>query len=278
MDIAKCSNAVRIWSGQTPAPSTLIHSKYGDHSFPPHVHEEFTLGFIERGMQAYSFERKKSLIIPSGAICLINPGQVHAGSPGIEDGWSQRVISISPENLNNCLKNDLDSEVYLNVRFHDNVFFDKQILAALLKAHIGSESVEITTLEKGATLIEAFELLVNKYASIETAPLLKNVHPRSIIRTREYIDAFYQNNPSLEELAAVAELSPFYLLRVFKEHIGLAPHAYLIQRRVESVRLQVLKGCSLKEIAKSLGYSDQAHLSREFKKFYGVPPSKFSTR
>ena len=52
-------NWVRTWRGQAPIGTTMVHSQYRTHSFPPHEHEEFTLGFIEQGVQAYSVEGKK---------------------------------------------------------------------------------------------------------------------------------------------------------------------------------------------------------------------------
>lgn len=269
-------NWVRTWRGQAPIGTTMVHSQYRTHSFPPHEHEEFTLGFIEQGVQAYSVEGKKKVMIPSGTICPINPGQVHSGDPGIEAGWSQRVIFITPANLAHCVKDTLDCEHLSDLHFKDCVLFDKQVLAALYKAHITSESSDLTSLEKGTYLVEALKLLTTRYAGARQSKHLQPILPNAIKRAREYIDEHYGNNPSLEEIAAIAELSPYHLLRVFKSFIGIAPHAYLIQRRVESVRSQIIKGRPLKVIADATGYSDQAHLSREFRRFYGVPPSKFA--
>jgi AraC-like DNA-binding protein len=68
-------------------------------------------------------------------------------------------------------------------------------------------------------------------------------------------------------------MSPFHLLREFKKAIGVPPHAYLVQRRVDEARRLLLKGHAPRLVAIEVGYSDQAHFSREFRRFYGVPPS-----
>jgi AraC-like DNA-binding protein len=54
--------------------------------------------------------------------------------------------------------------------------------------------------------------------------------------------------------------------------IGVAPHAYLVQRRVEMAKHLLLKGHPLRQVATAAGYYDQGHLSREFRRFFGVPP------
>lgn len=95
----------------------------------------------------------------------------------------------------------------------------------------------------------------------------------AVTRAREYIDTRVGSNPSLEEIALAAGMSLFHLLRQFKAAIGLPPHAYLMQRRVDQARRLMLKGHALRDVAIRVGYADQAHFSREFPRFYGVAPS-----
>jgi AraC-like DNA-binding protein len=97
--------------------------------------------------------------------------------------------------------------------------------------------------------------------------------PGAVKRAREYIDANLTSNPSLPEIAGMAGMSPFHLLREFKRVIGLAPHAYLVQRRAGHAKSLLLAGRPLRSIAIDIGYADQSHLSREIRRFYGVPPS-----
>jgi AraC family transcriptional regulator len=102
--------------------------------------------------------------------------------------------------------------------------------------------------------------------------------PRRRLRAvLEYIEDRFAANPTLEQLAAVARLSPYHFARQFKQATGLPPYQYVILRRVERAR-QLLQGgadLSLAEIAAQTGFSDQSQLCRHFKRLVGVTPGQF---
>jgi AraC family transcriptional regulator len=104
--------------------------------------------------------------------------------------------------------------------------------------------------------------------------------PRGRLRAVvEYIGEHLDARPSLEQMAAVARLSPYHFARQFKAVTGLPPHQYVIMRRVERAQ-QLLQGggdLSLAEVAADAGFSDQSQFSRHFKRLVGVAPRQFRT-
>jgi AraC family transcriptional regulator len=104
--------------------------------------------------------------------------------------------------------------------------------------------------------------------------------PRGRLRAvLEYIEEHLDARPSLEQMAAVAHLSPYHFARQFKAATGLPPHQYVIARRVERAQ-QLLQGggeLSLAEVAAHAGFSDQSQFSHHFKRLVGVTPSQFRT-
>ena len=93
----------------------------------------------------------------------------------------------------------------------------------------------------------------------------------------EYIEEHLDAGPTLEQLAAVAQLSPYHFARQFKSATGLPPHQYVIARRVERAK-QLLQGggdFSLAQVAAHAGFSDQSQLSHHFKRLVGVTPGQF---
>jgi AraC family transcriptional regulator len=92
----------------------------------------------------------------------------------------------------------------------------------------------------------------------------------------DYIQAHAAQNPSITEIAQWIGMSPFYFSRLFKQSTGLTPHQYLIQYRVEQAK-QLLKttNLSVATVATQVGFVDQSHLARHFKRQVGVPPSQF---
>jgi AraC family transcriptional regulator len=82
----------------------------------------------------------------------------------------------------------------------------------------------------------------------------------------------------LNDIAQAVNLSPFHLARLFKNSVGVSPHQYLIQVRVNSARSLLSAGSgerSLAEVASAVGFADQSHLTRHFKRVVGVTPSQF---
>jgi AraC family transcriptional regulator len=95
----------------------------------------------------------------------------------------------------------------------------------------------------------------------------------------EYIEDHLDASPSLEQMAAVARLSPYHFARQFKTATGLPPHQFVIMRRVERAK-QLLQGggdLSLAEVAAHAGFSDQSKFSHHFKRLVGVTPGQFRT-
>ena len=100
--------------------------------------------------------------------------------------------------------------------------------------------------------------------------------PRALQRIREYIDRHLEENVELETLADTAGLSKWHFARAFKQSVGMPPHFYLIQRRLERAqRLLAETDLSLAQIALKSGFSDQSHFSRRFRMFLGVTPRSF---
>ena len=96
----------------------------------------------------------------------------------------------------------------------------------------------------------------------------------------DYIEANYATDISLEDLAMLVHLSPFYFSRLFKLSTGLSPHQYLIRCRARRAKELILSNnqASLKEVAQAVGFYDAAHLSRHFKRLHGVLPGELLKR
>jgi AraC family transcriptional regulator len=102
--------------------------------------------------------------------------------------------------------------------------------------------------------------------------------PRAVMDAVHYIRQNYTRDVTLSDLGAAVHLSPFYLARLFKQTLGVTPHQYLIRVRVDSVRSMLSAGAgrrSLADIAGAAGFSDQSHLTRQFKRITGMTPSRF---
>jgi AraC-like DNA-binding protein len=92
------------------------------------------------------------------------------------------------------------------------------------------------------------------------------------------IEQNYASDLTVSDIAAAVHVSPFHIARLFRRVLGVSPHQYLIQVRVNSARSLLTAGSgqrSLAEIAAAVGFADQSHLTRHFKRATGVTPSQF---
>lgn len=91
----------------------------------------------------------------------------------------------------------------------------------------------------------------------------------------DYIHDHLEQDLSVEAIATLLQMSPYYFSRLFKQSTGLSPHQYIIQGRVERAKQLLHQGMAIADIAYSVGFSSQSHLNRHFKRLAGVTPKAF---
>jgi AraC-like DNA-binding protein len=95
---------------------------------------------------------------------------------------------------------------------------------------------------------------------------------------RDYLHAHLDQDIGLDDLARVCGVDRFRLTRAFKAAYGMAPHAYLIQLRLARARQLLARGQSPAEVATALGFADQSHLGRWFRRAYRLTPADYRKR
>ncbi len=96
-------------------------------------------------------------------------------------------------------------------------------------------------------------------------------------RATAYIQDNLASDLSLNAIAREAGLSSYHFARLFAEAFGVAPHQYVIQARVERARVLITRdGLPPGEAAQRVGFADQSHLTRHFKRLVGVTPRAFA--
>lgn len=97
----------------------------------------------------------------------------------------------------------------------------------------------------------------------------------TVERAREMLVATLDRPPSLTQLADSVGANRFVLLREFRRRVGLPPHAFVLRLRVDRARALLARGQGVAEVAHALGFADQSHLSRVFKRNVGVSPAAY---
>lgn len=93
-------------------------------------------------------------------------------------------------------------------------------------------------------------------------------------RVIDLIEARLDRGATLDEMASLVGLSRHHFARAFKQATGTSPHRFLLERRLERAKASIERGNEpLSAIAARLGFADQSHLTRLFKRRYGVTPA-----
>lgn len=94
-------------------------------------------------------------------------------------------------------------------------------------------------------------------------------------QVKDYINEHLGQDLKLVELSAIAQLSPYHFLRLFRQGMGITPHQYILQQRIDRAKnLLQHSELSIAEIAVRTGFSDQSHLTRCFKLRFGITPKQ----
>ncbi|MBW4653319.1 MAG: AraC family transcriptional regulator [Kaiparowitsia implicata GSE-PSE-MK54-09C] len=260
---------VKFWHEQRYANLELLHAHYVTHTFSRHAHDTFAVGVILQGAEAFSY-RGAQQIAPAGHVVVINPGEAHTGSAATRAGWTYRMLYPSRDLLQQAAA-EVGRKPTAEPWFTDAVIQDDALWRSLLSLHLALERPP-SRLEQDSRLVWTLAQLVRRHAAAHApAPLLKP-ETAAIQRVRDYLHEHMADNPSLKTLAAIAHLSPYYLLRQFQRQVGASPHEYVRGLRLTRAKALLLNGWAIADVAHHTGFADQSHFTRQFKRAVGVTP------
>lgn len=264
---------VKFWHAQDLGKLELLRATYITHSFSPHTHNGYAIGVIEAGAETFCY-RGNVHIAPAGSIVVINPGEMHTGQAVDEAGWSYRMLYPEVD-----LVQKAALEVFGRQRdipdFANPVIWDKELAGIIRRLHITLEN-SVSKLERESLFVSALAQLIARHAGGRPQLRPEARAHRAIMRAKEYLETHYTKNISLDQLAATANLSPFHFTRVFREVVGLPPHTYLTQIRIERAKTLLSQDLSIAQVAGETGFVDQSHLTRRFKRIVGVTPGQYA--
>ncbi|MDH1263487.1 AraC family transcriptional regulator [Pseudomonas sp. GD03944] len=250
----------------------LLSARFIEHRFAPHVHESYVIAVLEAGAERYRYRGEEHLAA-AGSIALLNPDEVHTGSKGAEQGWRYRVFYPQAQQFE-ALLDELDLSREALPTFQGSVYHDPELVKVLGQLHRLLEDRSTTALQRQTCWREIMLQVFQRYSRL---PLPGQVgrEPVAVSRAKDLLGSQLADPPSLEALAQAVNLSPFHFARVFRRATGMPPHAWLKQRRLDKARGLLKAGCAPLDVALQLGFSDQSHLTRQFKQVYGVGPGEY---
>lgn len=264
---------VKFWHASELGKLELLHATYVTHTFARHTHDGFAIGIIEQGAEGFYY-RGADYIAPAGSIVVINPGEVHTGQAATEAGWTYRMLYPEIPLVQKAM-GEATGRFNGIPNFAEPVIQDDHLRQLIYQLHLILENPATTALERESRFVSTLVQLIKRHATPSPNLPPTGKEHRAVQRVREYLEAHYAENVLLDQLAVIANLSPFHLLRAFRAEIGLPPHAYLIQVRVERAKILLMQGWPMAQVAFETGFADQSHLTKRFKGIVGVAPGQY---
>ena len=270
IDLDGSLDTVRAWKPLVPGVREVLHARHVDHAYPVHTHDVWTLLLVDQGAIRYDLDRRSHGAEPS-MVSILPPHVVHDGRPATADGYRKRVIYLEPAIVGESLIGravdrpalpDPGLRRAVDGLEHALGCID-DALEAETRLHLVAERIRRVM---GAPPAMTGEAAAGDPRGIETA----------VEAFRAYLDERLFEPVTIAAAAEALDVAPTQLARAFKATFGIAPHAYVVTRRLEAARDRILDGRPLADVATEVGFYDQAHLTHRFKRFLGVTPGRFA--
>lgn len=260
---------IKIWRPEDTADVELISATGITEPLPKHVHTDFAMVVVEKG--AYKIHNgANEYQMTTGSFCLAQPGDQISCGASEGAGRAFRALNVSPDLFQNAASEIFERDAKMPV-FPNQISSDKRLAKLFLEVHKSLEK-PVSSLESTSLLQDLLAHIVAHYAERNSSLPVFGREPQAVSRVREYLEDNFAENVSLEQISRVAGLSGFHLNRVFRQTVGLPPHAYQTQVRVDRAKTLLASGVSLEQVALAVGFFDQSHFTNHFKRLCGFTP------
>jgi AraC-like DNA-binding protein len=270
-DLGDWATYWRSADGQVEA----MHAYFRGHVYHRHSHETYSFGVTETGAQAFTC-RGAARVSAAGMVMAFNPDDPHDGHTATPNGFTYRMIHVRPALLTDVLA-DMTGCADRPPLFAEPVITDPALSAALRRLHV-SLTGPASALERAERLTTAVGIAARHAATPRrpgTALRTARDQAAAADRVRAYLHDSYAAQATLADVASVAGCSRFAAYRAFRVRYGLSPSEYQRQLRLRAARQALASGAAVAHVAAAAGFADQAHLTRWFRRCYGITPGAY---
>ncbi len=254
------------WRPDVDGIAEVFHAHIVDWGYPAHSHDTWTVLIVDHGAIDYSLDTRRCRA-SEATVAILPPGVIHDGRPAsrARDGFWKRNLYLSGDQL---------PEDLVGPAVDRTVLTDPELRRGLSELHDG--------LAAGA---EAFDIesrlaLIRERIRLRLSPASKrHAAERGVAHElRLLLDEHTTEPCKLSDVASTLDRSVSHLIRSFTATFGVSPHAYLVGRRIDAARPLLLAGVPPAEVATMVGFYDQAHLTRHFKRHLSTTPARYARR
>ncbi|WP_429267326.1 AraC family transcriptional regulator [Paraburkholderia sp. EB58] len=243
-----------------------MEASFHGRPFAPHRHDTYAIGITRSGVQSFNFRGQRWHCLP-GQCHILHPDETHDGSAGTDEGFSYRMVYVDPALVQEALGGK-------PLPFVANPVVEAARLSALRVTDVWDIDEDIDELARVDLVASIANLLVNA----STASLKKSgpLALGRLVQVRDRLASAPAVRHPMAELERLAGLDRWALARQFRAAFGTSPSRFRTHRQLDLLRRSVKSGVSLMDAALEAGFSDQSHMSRQFKRAYGLTPARWA--
>jgi AraC-like DNA-binding protein len=232
-------------------------------AFEPHRHDTYAIGITTVGVQTFHYRGSRRVCLP-GQLHILHPDETHDGAAGTDDGFGYRILYLAPE----IVRDALDGRALPFVADPVQKSTPATRLVASLLADIDEPISDLARVEIAAMIADTLWALAG-----ESDQSRVTVDFRAAELVRDYLAAHARDQTPASTLEQISGTDRFTLARHFRQAFGTSPDRYRTMRRLELARSAIESGLPLAQAAAHAGFADQSHMTRQFKRTYGLTPA-----
>lgn len=242
-----------------------LEARLHGQAFSPHRHDTYAIGITVSGVQTFRFRGRQWHCLP-GQCHILHPDELHDGGAGTEDGFAYRIVYVDPSLVQEALGGR-------PLPFVAQPVVDAACLPEGCMAGIWDIDAPIDDVARIELLVAVTNLLAGAVGgdARATGPLALD----RLTGVRDLIAARPAARYAMDELECLAGLDRWTLARQFRAAFGTSPSRFRTLRQLDHVRCLLKQGASLAAAAAEAGFADQSHMSRQFKRAYGLTPARW---
>ena len=255
---------VQAWAPQLPGIREVFHARLVGYAYPAHCHDSWAILIVDEGAIRYDLDRRRCEAAGQ-TVAILPPAVAHDGGPAPgASGFRKRELYLEgtyfPAGLTGAAVD------------HTSIS-DPPLRAAISRLHDCLRG-DGAGLDAEARLALIGERITGHLA--RRPPVASSPEPGLAHRLRLFLDDHMTHPVTLASAAAALDRSVPHLVRSFTRQFGLSPHAYLTGCRIDVARRLLLQGAAPAEVATAVGFYDQAHFTRQFKRHTSATPSSYA--
>lgn len=263
-DFRGARNRIRI--GRGSAGIERLEARLVGQAFSPHRHDTYAIGVTLSGVQTFRYRGTQRYCLP-GQCHVLHPDEMHDGGAGTGEGFRYKIAYIDPALIQQALGGRVLP--FVSDPIVENSVFQDALPRGLWRMEEPMDDVQ------RIELVAAVADLLDR-AARSGARKQGFLRLASLLRVRDLIIADPTIRHSIETLEGVSGLDRWALARQFRAAFGTSPSGFRTMRRLDAAGRMIRDGLPLAVAALEAGFADQSHMSRLFKRAYGLTPARWA--